>query len=79
MPRIKTVLAASAVATLGFAAAAPAQADACVLTPLSPCGIVGSKIPLVKQIVEDTLPPAPPARRSSPNDEGPAAAGPSKG
>ena len=59
MPRIKPVLAASAALTLLSASAAPAQAEACVLTPLSPCGIVGSKIPVVKQIVEDTIPPAP--------------------
>ena len=43
---IKSILATAAVATVAFAAAAPAQADACVLTPMAPCGIVGSKIPV---------------------------------
>ena len=59
MPRIKSVLAVSAVITAASAAAVPAQAQACVLTPLSPCGLVGRFIPVVEQVVEDTLPPAP--------------------
>ncbi len=40
-------------------AAAPQQAEACALTPLSPCGIVGSKVwPVYDQLsptVEETV------------------------
>ena len=48
---IKPALAATAV-VMALSASAPAQADACVLTPLSPCGIVGSKIVVVKAIAD---------------------------
>ena len=46
-------------ALLVLAAAQAPRAEACVLTPLSPCGIVGSKVWPIYYEIEDDLPPVP--------------------